>query len=119
MIELLPESQGNLIVIKMSGTVTEADQDACLEEAEAIFDKETVEIVLFDWEHLDGWEKGARSSGTWFGMHHRALVARVAIIADDRWADETLRITDIFKTATVRRFVPADRAEALRWLRGE
>lgn len=118
MIELLPESQGNLIAIKMSGIVTEADQDASFEDAEAIFDQEKIEIVLLDWEHLEGWDKGARSAGTWFGMHHRALIARVAIIGDDRWADETLRITDIFKASAVRRFVPADRAEALRWLRG-
>ena len=36
---------------------------------------------------------GARSVGTWIGMHHRAL----PFIADEKWADEALRITDIFK----------------------
>ena len=66
---------------------------------------------------LDGWAKGARSAGTWFGMHHRALVGRVAILAAEKWDDEVLRVTDVFKTATVRRFPPSERTAALEWVR--
>jgi stage II sporulation SpoAA-like protein len=117
MIELLPETRGNVIALKMSGTVTEDDQDRYFEKAEIILEKERVEHLLLDWEHLDGWAKGARTVGTWFGMHHRALVGRVAIIADEKWADEVLRITDIFRAATVRQFAPGERAAAFAWIR--
>jgi SpoIIAA-like len=119
MITLLPETRGNLVAIKMSGTVTEDDQDRYFEQAEQILDQEKVEHLLMDWADLEGWAKGARSAGTWFGMHHRALVGRVAIIADEKWADETLRITDIFHSATVRRFPPAERQRAYAWIREE
>jgi hypothetical protein len=117
MIELLPETKGNLIALKMSGTVTEDDEDRCFEEAEIILEKERLEHLLLDWEGLDGWAKGARTVGTWFGMHHRALVGRVAIVADEKWADEVLRITDIFKAAAVRQFAPSERAAAFAWIR--
>lgn len=117
MIEMLPESGGNLIAIKMSGTVTEQDQDQYFDKAEAILDQERIEHLLIDWVDLDGWAKGARTAGTWFGMHHRALVGRVAIVAHERWDDEVMRITDIFKAAAVRRFAPGDRAAALDWIR--
>ena len=63
-----------------------------------------------------GWAPGARSAGTWFGMHHRGTIGRVAIIAGDRWADEVLRISDIFKAATVRQFTPQERVAAMAWL---
>jgi hypothetical protein len=63
-------------------------------ESEIILEKERVEHLLLDWEDLDGWAKEARTVGTWFGMHHRALVGRVAIIADDKWAHKVLRITN-------------------------
>jgi hypothetical protein len=116
MIELLPETQGNLIAVRMSGTITEEDQDAYFAKAEAILAAERVEHLLLDWSQLDGWAKGARSAGTWFGMHHRALVGRVAILANDKWADETLRITDIFHAATVQRFPPTERVTALDWI---
>lgn len=117
MIEVLPESTGNLIAVRMSGTVTEGDQDRQFAKAEAVLHAERVEYLLFDWSDLEGWGKGARSTGTWFGMHHWALVARIAIIAEEKWADEVLRITDIFRAATVRRFPPSQRQEALDWLR--
>jgi hypothetical protein len=117
MIELLPETGGGLIAVKMSDTITEEDFGKYFADADAIFDRERVEHLIFDWEHLKGWAPGARSVGTWFGMHHRAMVGRVAVIADDRWADEVLRITDIFKAATVRRFAPSERATAFAWIR--
>ena len=116
MIELLSETKDNLLAIRMSGTVTEEDQDRWFEQVEAKLGTERVEHLLLDWSQLDGWAKGARSTGTWFGMHHRALIARVAILADDKWADETLRITDIFKAAIVQRFPPAERPAALDWI---
>ena len=116
MIELLPETGGNLIAVKMSGTITEEDFDRYFAEANAIFNRERVEHLVFDWEHLKGWAPGARSVGTWIGMHHRALVGRVAVIADEKWADEALRITDIFKAATVRQFAPNERAAVFAWI---
>lgn len=116
MIEMLPQTKGNLVAIRMVGVVTEQDQESWFEKAEPILVQEKIEHLLLDWSQLEGWAKGARSTGTWFGMHHWALVRRVAIVAEDKWADETLRITDIFKAATVRRFPPAERQAALEWI---
>lgn len=116
MIKFLPETKGNLLAIKMSGTILEEDYERCLAEAESMLDRERVEHLLLDWEHLQGWAPGARSAGTWFGMQHRALVGRVAVIADEKWADEVVRVTDIHRAAEVRRFSPADRAAAFAWI---
>jgi SpoIIAA-like len=116
MMELLPETSGNLMAIKMSGTITEDDYDRCLSEADVVAG-EHIEHLVLDWEHLQGWAPGARSVGTWFGLHYRALVGRVAIIADEKWADEVVRITDIYKGANVRQFAPEKRALAFDWAR--
>ena len=117
MIELLPETGGNIVAIRMSGIVTEAQQDEYFAKIAALRDQEKVEHLLMDWSDLEGWDKGARSAGTWFGMHHRAMVGRVAVIADEKWADEVMRITDIFHGATTRRFAPSERERAFRWIR--
>jgi hypothetical protein len=45
------------------------------------------------------------------------VVGRVAIIADEKWADEIVRITDIYKGANVRQFAPEKRALAFDWAR--
>lgn len=117
MIDFLPETGGNVIALRMSGTVTEEDQDRSFADMEGKLAAEKIEHLLLDWSQLEGWEKGARSTGTWFGMHHRALIGRVAIVADDRWEDEALRVADILIAATVRRFPPAERRAALDWIR--
>lgn len=116
MMEFLPETGGNLMAIRMSGTITEDDYDRCLAQADSAA-PEHVEHLLLDWEHLQGWAPGARSVGTWFGLHYRALIGRVAIIADAQWADEVVRITDIYKAAEVRRFAPDKRELAFAWVR--
>jgi SpoIIAA-like len=117
MIEFLSETKGNLMAIKMSGTIREEDYERFLSEADAIFDRERIEHLVLDWEHLKGWAPGARSAGTWFGMHYRASVGRVAVIADEKWADEVLRVTDIHRAADVRQFAPEKRATAFAWVR--
>jgi SpoIIAA-like len=116
MIELLPETHGTVIAVKMAGTVTEAEMEEYAKQADRVYEQERVERLLLDWSELDGWAPGARSTGTWFGMHHRALVSRVAVVADDKWADETLRIVDIFRASSVRRFPPVEREKAFAWL---
>ena len=114
--EILPETGGKLMAVRMSGTITEDDYDRCLSEAE-LAAPENVEQLVLDWEHLQGWEPGARSVGTWFGLHYRALVGRVAVIADEKWAHEVVRITDIYKSAEVRQFAPEKRELAFAWVR--
>ncbi len=116
MIEVRSEADGGLITVRMAGTVTEDDQENQFSKVEAQPDSERVERVLLDWSDLDGWGPGARSAGTWFGMHHWALVGRIAILADAKWDDEVLRITDVYRAAAVRRFSPAERHAAMDWL---
>jgi hypothetical protein len=116
MIEVLPESKGHVVAIRMAETVTNGDIDGCMERIEGLIADEHTNRLLLDWSGLNGWESGARSLGTWFAMHHWATIHRVAIVADARWEDEALRITDIFKAAQVRRYAPAERDDALRWL---
>jgi len=117
MIDVTSETGSNLVIVRMSGTVTEEDQQRPFEKMAAAAATERVERVLLDWSDLQGWAPGARSSGTWFGMHHWALVGRIAILAERKWEDEVMRITDVYRAATVRRFGTSERQAALDWLR--
>lgn len=116
MIEVVPNEQERLVVVRLSGIVSEADIDGANDHIEHSLAIESARKVMLDWAALEGWEKGARSAGTWVGMRNWANVHRVAVIADEKWADETLRIADIYKVADVRRFGPADRNQGIAWL---
>lgn len=73
--------------------------------------------VLMDWENLEGWEERARSGCTWFCMGNQDLVERLAIVGDERWRDEKDRMVDIYKRAQVHFFSPAERDQAVKWLK--
>lgn len=115
MLEIVPVSGDPVVILKASGVISEAQIDDCVDRLDpALSGVKTTSLVL-DWEHLEGWEAGAKTAGTLVGLRSWAGIRRVALIADDRWADETLRIADIYKAACVRRFAPADRDHALAW----
>lgn len=116
MIELVSEEQGRRIVVRMAGLITAAEIDATHEREDPSMDVVGTQRVLLDWRRLEGWEKGAKSVGTWFGMRHWGNVRKVAILADPKWIDETLRIADIYKVAEVQRFAPGEESQAVAWL---
>lgn len=117
MFQILPETKGNIIAIRMSGTVTPTDYERAVPKLEVIYDTSERFRLFIDWQALDGWEKGAKSASLAFLMTHRGLVERVAIVGDDRWGDEVQRVADIYKWSEVRLFPHAD--DAWEWLRRE
>lgn len=123
------ESEGNLVTLRMIGAVTSSDWDRVLPKfQEACGQAASVRIrgenrgairVLMDWRGLELWEPGARSDCTWFCLGNRDLVGRIAILGSPRWHDEKERLADIYQTAEVRFFTPAESDSALVWLTGE
>lgn len=118
MIELSPESQGNIFVIHASGTVTKAEEEEFLQELVERLEETRGSIrVVSDDADVEDREKGVVSTRLWFEMRYHQRVERLAIIGDDTWEDERIRSADIFKSADVRRFDPAERDAALAWVR--
>jgi hypothetical protein len=113
------------IIITMSGVVSEADWNTAVSTIEnKLGEQASVHLVQFakfhvlmDWEKLEGWEKGARSTCTWFCMGNQDMIARLAIIGNERWRDETERLVDIYKNAQINFYSPAQREHAVRWLK--
>lgn len=119
MIEVLPQTKDRVIALKMAKMVSEAEIDRCAEEIGPLLDDARRDFILLDWSELEGWEAGAKSVGTQFGMKSWASVVRIAILAEPKWEDEQARIADVFRAATVRRFLPSQRDKALAWLTAE
>ncbi|TVR96678.1 MAG: STAS/SEC14 domain-containing protein [Rhodospirillales bacterium] len=117
MLQVMPESEGIIVRIKASGTITEEDKDALISRLTELLDTGERYRLLYDWTALDGWAKGARSANVSFLMSHRGLIDRVAVVCDGRWADDVTRLQDLYKYSQVRQFAAADGNAALAWLR--
>ncbi len=122
MIELLPETKGTTLAIKASGVLTVIDEDSITPTLENMFEAlpEMKRMRAFvDYAGLEGFEPGVKSAGLSFELRHRALVERIAFICAADLQDEVDRMADIFKTAHVKRFDPAQRDGAWNWLNSE
>lgn len=121
------EVEGRTIVITMNGKVSDADWDAAVAalddklggQASVRFasPKSAKLHLLMDWEKLEAWERGTRSTCTWFCMGNQDAVDRLAVIASDRWRDEIERLVDIYKGAQVNYYSPIQREHAVKWLK--
>ena len=119
MIEVLPLTKDRVIALKMTNMISAAEIDRCAEAIGPLLNDERRDFILLDWSELEGWEVGAKSVGTQFGMKSWASVVRIAIVAEPKWEDEQARIADVFRAATVRRFPPSQRDKAIAWLTAE
>ena len=119
MIEVLPLTKDRVIALKMADMISTAEIDRCAEAIGPLLNDERRDFILLDWSELEGWEVGAKSVGTQFGMKSWASVVRIAIVAEPKWEDEQARIADVFRAATVRRFPPSQRDKAIAWLTAE
>lgn len=74
--------------------------------------------ILLELIDFHGWTAGALWEDTKLGLRHFADIERLAIVGDRRWEKGMALFCKPFTTAEVRYFDLADRAEAVRWVRG-
>jgi hypothetical protein len=127
MMTIKPEEANRVLMIEARGVISEADIDRAFADLEDRYPQVSVRLrggtgvpigVFVDWEHLTGWEKGAKTLGTITGKTLGDVVHKVAIVADEKWRDEVPRIADMGKQSEVRFFSVENRDKAWLWITG-
>jgi hypothetical protein len=127
MMTIKPDEANRVLVIETRGMISEADIDDAFADLENRYPQVSVRLrggtggrigVFVNWEHLTGWERGAKTLGTITGKTLGDVVHKVAIVADEKWRDEVPRIADMGKQAEVRFFLTENRDQAWRWITG-
>ena len=125
MIKVKTDETTRVLSIEAHGMVSEADIVDALDQLEERYPQVGVRLsggtkggirVFHDWQHLEGWEQGAKTVGTMAGKMLSDMIHRVAVVADAKWKGEKDRIADIAKRADVRFFPLKQRDEAMQWL---
>ncbi len=116
MFVVLPESNGNMVGIGVSGTLRDADYGAFLPVLDDLIDEHGPLRVLLDLEEFKGWEPDAVMDDFAFGMRHWSDFERMAIVADRTWEDLVPLHMDKLLDAEVRRFPLAGRDMAWAWI---
>ncbi len=118
MIEILPESQGNVLAVRVSGRLTGSDyEELLIPSLEAIMKEHPKARFLF---HMDadfgGWDVEAGWNYAKFGFKHRNRFEKVAVVCGPKWVHWGMKLTSYLTDGEVKTFPCERRPEASDWI---
>jgi hypothetical protein len=106
-----------LFVIRISGILTHPEMRQSQESMAREIDAGTRPRLLAILEDFTGWGKGEEWNDIDFFLSHGDAIAKIAIVGEPRWEEESLVFAGAGFRQTPVRFFPSDQMEAARaWL---
>jgi hypothetical protein len=118
MITVLPESTGNILVLRASEKLTDLDyKDVLIPRLEAIIAEHGKARLLLDMgDEFHGWEAAALWDDARFGLTHRKDFEKMGVIGGPRWVEWGMKIGALAISGEIRSFSSSERDVALRWI---
>jgi len=116
MIKVLPESKGNLLVLRAAGRLTRQDyRDVIIPRLRAVIrDHGRVRFLLDD---FDGWEVAAFWEDARLALTHRNDFEKIGVIGAPGWVVWALKLVALVMRCEIRTFPPGEWTEALSWMK--
>lgn len=118
MIEIMPESRGNLLAIKGSGKLTGRDyEELLIPSLEAIMKEHHKARFLFYMDaDFQGWDLDAAREYASFGFKHKDDFEKVAAVCGPKWVHWGMKLKSYFVNGDVRTFPCEESSEAWKWI---
>lgn len=119
MLNISDDSEGNVLILEAQGKLTDEDyKEVLIPRLETIIGEHGKARLLLDMgDEFEGWEPKAAWDDARFGLAHRKDFDKMAVIADRRWIDWSLKIGALFISGELKTFASSERAEAHRWIK--
>ena len=117
MIEIMSETEGNILVIKATGKLTAGDYEEVFipKINQLIQDYKKVKVVVFLAENFSGWELGAAWDDAMFGIQHRNDFEKLAIVGGSKWVKWATKVGSHFMDGQVAIYDIPDFQNAVAW----
>jgi hypothetical protein len=118
MIEILPESKGNLVAAKASAKLTQDDYEEVWVPAlrKAIKEHGKVRSLLYLDETFQGWEAGALWEDAKLGFQNRDDFEKVAVVGGAQWVEMAVKLIAPLMEGAVKTFPTGSLQEAYDWI---
>lgn len=119
MLEIMPENDDQVQVVKASRTLSSADYDELLiPELDDRLSKvgKIKALILFD-KSFQGWQPGAAWDDFVYGMRHRHDFEKIAIVTEKRWLGWASRLMAGFIDGQAAVYDLDEFSDALAWVR--
>ncbi len=119
MIKVLPESEGNILVLRAEGRLTDQDyKEVLIPRLESIIREHGKARLLLDMgDEFRGWEGAALWDDARFGLAHRRDFEKMAVIGGPKWIEWGVKLAAMVMSGEIRNFSPNEREEALMWIK--
>jgi hypothetical protein len=119
-IEILPESQGNILGVRLTDKVTGDDYEKTFIPAleKVLAEHPKMRCVYYMDEAFKGWDLGAMWDDATFGFKHRKDFEKIAVIGGPKWAEWGTKLAAHMVSGEVKTF-PVDQLQAAwDWIKG-
>lgn len=119
MIEILPESQGNVIGVKISGRITTREyEETIIPRLEAVLKEHgKARFMYVVDEGFEGAEAGAVWDDTKLGIKHRHDLEKLAMVGGAKWMEWLTKLFAKFISGETRTFPLEQLQDAWVWLK--
>jgi hypothetical protein len=118
MLEILPESHGNLLAVRCSKKLTEKDyEEVLIPRLEALINEHSKARFMFYMDKdFEGWEFDAAIHYAKFGIKHRQEFEKVAAVGGPKWVNWGMKVQSFLVPGEVRTFSCDEGELAKRWI---
>ncbi len=119
MLEILPESDENTLIVKASSVLTSDDYEKTFipELNHRISQSGRIKVVMIFSEDFTGWETGAAWDDLVFGIQHRNDFEKIAIVGKQKWLEWATKIGAYFMPNQIKIFKPEELQKAISWVK--
>jgi SpoIIAA-like len=119
MIEIMKESERDIVAVRATGTLTTADYDEVLlpklVEIARRFD--ALRVLFYMDQDFRGWELPAAWANTKLDFRFRGKLEKVAVVGAPEWEEWCARVASLVMKGELRTFRAEQLADAWEWVR--
>jgi hypothetical protein len=116
-VEFKELDQGRVVEVKISGKLAGEDYRLLAPEFERLCEQHDKVSLLVELQDFHGWHAGALWEDIKLDLKHFNDIDRLAIVGETTWQKGMASFCKPFTTAQIKYFGPAQRDEALAWVR--
>ncbi len=119
MFEFLPESAGNVVGIRVSGKLTDADyKQVLIPRLQALFSQHGKLKLLFHMaSSFEGWDLSAAWADASYGLEHRADFDKLAVVGGPTWVELCIKLSGFLMKGEIKLFPAEELESAWAWLK--
>ena len=119
MIEILPESAGDVLGVKATAKLTDDDYRKVFIPALERMLKEygKVKALFYMDPDFKGWDLRAMWDDAKFGVKHKDDFEKIAVVGGKKWIDWAVKLDALFMKGKVKTYSDAELAQAWDWIK--